>query len=49
MSTPEEYLKELDAKIAELEKAQAEGDESRTTRLRLNSLRVFRQRFEKGV
>jgi len=47
--TPEEYADELDAKIAELEKAQAQGDESRLTRLRLNSLRVLRLRFEKGV
>ena len=44
-----ENLRELDRKIRELEKAQEAGDSSRLTRLRLNSLRVFRQRFERGV
>ena len=47
--TPEEHLSELDRKIQELEQQQAEGDSSRLTRLRLNSLRVLRHRLEKGV
>lgn len=47
--TPEEARDSLDKKIAELEKAQEAGDSSRLTRVRLNSFRVFRQRFEKGV
>ena len=47
--TPEEHLSELDRKIKELEDVQAEGDSSRLTMLRINSLRVLRNRLEKGV
>ena len=47
--TPEEHLSELDKKIRELEDAQEHGDSSRLTMLRINSLRVLRNRLEKGV
>ena len=47
--TPEEARDELDAKIKNLEKAQTDGDNSRLTTLRLNSLRVLRHRLETGV
>ena len=48
MDSPE-HLSELDRKIRKLEQQQAEGDSSRLTMLRLNSLRVLRHRLERGV
>jgi len=40
---------DLDKKIQELEDLQRNGDQSKTTKLRLNSLRVLRSKNERGV